>query len=453
MGTINKSFQMKGYVSKNGYKRIEDVLYECGVLYNAAIQEWDLAWEYNKTRITYQAQAIQFTQIRKEDEFWGDIAYNIGRGVLLFADYARKGYYSRHNSGWENPGKPKTKDPAEYRTINVATPYHGMIRGSKIRIPGMPPIRIRPTQELPHPVNIKTIRITKRGRRITVDLGYEIEETPLPESENTVGVDLGATTKVTLSTGDMFGSAIGDVIASDLGSEEIPISRDMGSLQNEKTRIIRAQQRMTNCKPGSRRWKARRRVLANLHDRERIRRRNENHRITTQIVRNYGLIVIEDINSGELTKSKRGTVDNPGKGVSARQTMNRDIRDRGWSYIQVQLEYKCRWRDRILLKVDPAYTSRQCSVCGYVTGKNSRSHNWSIFRCQSCGQSMNADVNAANNILSKGLEDVGHLSAINIKDIRFMRRVNKADKGELATMYNVSPQAINTILADIQGVK
>lgn len=65
------------------------------------------------------------------------------------------------------------------------------------------------------------------------------------------------------------------------------------------------------------------------------------------------------------------------------------------------LEYKLRWAGGSLILVDPAYTSQTCSVCGYVDAENRKTQK--RFHCLHCGREENADVNAAKNILAKGL--------------------------------------------------
>ena len=66
------------------------------------------------------------------------------------------------------------------------------------------------------------------------------------------------------------------------------------------------------------------------------------------------------------------------------------------------MEYKAKWRGNDIVKIDPAYTSQQCSCCGYVDRSNRKSQ--ANFECKKCNHTENADVNAARNILQKGLE-------------------------------------------------
>ena len=97
-----------------------------------------------------------------------------------------------------------------------------------------------------------------------------------------------------------------------------------------------------------------------------------------------------------MTRSAKGTVENPGVNVSAKSGLNREILKQTWGMIRQQLEYKAEWAGRTLVAVDARYTSQTCSECG-VIDKGSRSGK--SFKCVACGYEADADVNAARNIL------------------------------------------------------
>jgi putative transposase len=81
--------------------------------------------------------------------------------------------------------------------------------------------------------------------------------------------------------------------------------------------------------------------------------------------------------------------------------LNRSILNIGWNAIETMLAYKLEERGGTLLKINPAYTSQQCSACGTIDGGSRESQ--ARFACLHCGHEMNADHNAAINILRQGL--------------------------------------------------
>ena len=196
-------------------------------------------------------------------------------------------------------------------------------------------------------------------------------------SDNAVGLDMGVLDRVALSNGER-----------------------LGRRHKPNYKLRRAQQRLSRCRKGSHRWKQRRAVLSNLQDRERIRNRNECHRITTDIVRRFGLIAIENLNINDMSASAKGTIEEPGKNVKRKSGLNRSIREQTWGTIKQQLTYKAEWAGRRLVVVDPRHTSQTCSRCGVVDAAHRKGKG---YHCSFCGLSTDADVNAAVNILHRGL--------------------------------------------------
>lgn len=133
------------------------------------------------------------------------------------------------------------------------------------------------------------------------------------------------------------------------------------------------------------------------------------HKTTTMLVHDYDLIALEDLNlQGMSRKSKaKPDPDRPGaflpNGQSAKRGLNRSLRAASLAGIVSKLEYKTRLtgQNRLIL-VNPAYTSQTCSECGYCDSRNRESQ--ADFECKQCHMSMNADLNAANNILKRGLD-------------------------------------------------
>ena len=168
----------------------------------------------------------------------------------------------------------------------------------------------------------------------------------------------------------------------------------------KRERVKQARQRLSRCKKGSRRWRERRRVLSNQQHCQRVANRNEVHRLTTALVREYDLIIAEDLQITNMTRSARGTVEEPGKNVSAKSGLNRSINEQTWGLILTQLAYKAEWDGRELVKVDPRHTSQTCSVCGVVDASH---RSGKEYDCSSCGSHLDADSNAARVILQRGL--------------------------------------------------
>ena len=323
----------------------------------------------------------ELTGIRQDDpDFWGALSLQVSRGVIVRLDRARQSFFRRVRAG-ESPGFPRFKSSARWRTIEIAEPSAAMIKqrgkGYAICIKGLPTLRVRKGAELPPSGDLKGITIVRRGRRLWVNLTYRVESKPLSRSDLSVGLDMGVSERIALSTGE-----------------------SVDRRDKDNSRIARAQKRLSRCEKGSRKWRERRSILSNAQDRERILNRNECHRITTDLVRRFGLIAVEDLAIKNMTRSAKGTMERPGRNVSQKSGLNRSITEQSWGMLRTQLTYKAAWAGRELVAVAPQHTSQTCSGCGALD-KKARKGKW--FNCLQCGLSLDADTNAAINILDKAM--------------------------------------------------
>ena len=105
-----------------------------------------------------------------------------------------------------------------------------------------------------------------------------------------------------------------------------------------------------------------------------------------------------------MVRSAKGTVERPGKNVAAKSGLNRAISEQGWGILATQLAYKAQWYGRELVEVDPKHTSQTCSRCGKV---DAAARQKKKYHCGRCGLRIDADINAASNILARGLTATG----------------------------------------------
>jgi putative transposase len=133
------------------------------------------------------------------------------------------------------------------------------------------------------------------------------------------------------------------------------------------------------------------------------RRKDAIHKVTTQLAKTHGVLVIEDLKVKNMTASAAGTVEEPGKNVKAKSGLNRVILDRAFGFVRQCLAYKTAWYGSEVRKRPAPYTSQKCSCCGHIDAAN-RKGSW--FCCLKCGHAESAHTNAAKNILADGLEPV-----------------------------------------------
>ena len=125
------------------------------------------------------------------------------------------------------------------------------------------------------------------------------------------------------------------------------------------------------------------------------------HRLTTELVRTYRHICMEDTQIHNMTGSAKGTAEEPGTRVRQKAGLNREILSQGWYGFKQKFEYKCAWNDRIFTPVPARWTSTTCGNCGHSEKANRPTQE--RFHCRKCNYEANADANAAENIRRRGI--------------------------------------------------
>jgi putative transposase len=174
----------------------------------------------------------------------------------------------------------------------------------------------------------------------------------------------------------------------------------------EVKRMKRLQQRFARQRnTRSNRRKATKAALATMHGRIRGRRNDFAARTATDLTRNHGLVVVEDLRVKNMTASAKGTIAEPGRQVRQKRGLNRAILAKGWGGFLLKLQHSARYHGCAVVKVNPAFTSQTCNACGHIAPESRQSQ--AVFRCVIRGHQANADVNAARNILAAGLAVTG----------------------------------------------
>ncbi|ONH62566.1 transposase [Frankia sp. CcI49] len=244
-------------------------------------------------------------------------------------------------------------------------------RWSRCWIPKVGWVKFRLSRPVP---DFKSYRITRdRAGRWHVAFTVVPESIPAPGTGEAVGVDRGVTVSAALSTGELLSCP--------------------GLRPAEAARLARLQRRLAKAKRGSNRRRRLKARIARLKARETDRRKNWAEETSTDLARRFDLIRVEDLRIGNMTRSARGSVDQPGRNVRQKAGLNRGILANGWGLLVQRLEQKAPGR---VERVPAAYTSQRCSACGHVAAESRESQ--ARFRCVACGHTANADVNAAVNI-------------------------------------------------------
>ena len=181
----------------------------------------------------------------------------------------------------------------------------------------------------------------------------------------------------------------------------------------EQERYLRLARQLARQQKGSGRYRRTLRKMGKITDRLGNRRDNWVEQTTTALVRDYEVIVIEDLNVKGMVKAPapKPDPDQPGQylrnGAAAKATLNRLIHSSRWAQFRARLEDKTTRAGTMLVAVHPAHTSQECAECHHIAEGNRESQ--AVFRCLNCEHTDNADVNAARVLRARALHPDGTL--------------------------------------------
>lgn len=358
---MRPTFKFRLYPTRTQADALTGQLAEACRLYNAALQERRDAWRISGKSISLYDQSRQLKEIRAA----GDLTihtYDVSQDVLQRVDRAFKWFFRCAKNG-ERGGYPRFRSLTRYDSFTYTHYGNGcrLLDSGKLRVQGIGLLRVK----LHRPVKgkIKTVTIKREAGRWYVCFNVECEAQPLPSCNKPVGIDVGLSAFATLSDG-----------------AEVQNPR---YYKESYKKLRRAERKVSRRKKGSKRWRKAIQLLQRVHAHIREQRADFHHKVARNLVNNYGLIAVEDLNI---------------KGL-ARGIFSKSVTDAGWSAFLTKLSYKAENAGRTLIKVDPRGTSQRC-ICGACVPKI-LSQRW--HECQVCGLSVGRDHASALEILRLGL--------------------------------------------------
>ena len=236
--------------------------------------------------------------------------------------------------------------------------------------------------------DLKNATVTRKAGWWAVSLQTE-REIPEPEIRTgpEIGLDLGVASFATLSDGSRVHPGPELVAAMKRAEKKLVWERRKLSRKYRKG-------------PKSQNFRKQKLRVARASEHVADMRRDFLHKASTDLGKTHAAVFVEDLKIRNMTRSARGTRENPGRNVRQKAGLNRALLSQGWGTFLVLLECKLDRQGGRLVRVDPRNTSRTCFACGHAAAENRPDQ--ATFRCVSCGHEDHADSNAAKNILRAG---------------------------------------------------
>lgn len=363
---VKRAYKYRFYPTEEQAKQLARTFGCVRYVYNRALAERSRAWTQEQRRVTHAETDRMLTAWKRDpDTTW---LAEPSKGPL---QAALRNLQAAYDAFWrKQTAHPKFKKKG--RSRDSATYYRGTFtyRDGALKLAKQTePLNIVWSGPLPEDADPSQVTVSRDpAGRWHVSLLVEETIEPLPAAPNpAVGLDAGITSIYTLSTGEKITNPRHE-------------RKDRECLERAQRNLARKQKGSNN------RDKARRKV-ARAYARITDRRRDFLHKLSTRIIDENQVVVIEDLSVRNMVRN---------------HSLARAISDASWAQFRGMLEYKAEWYGREVIAIDRFYpSSKQCSACGAI--RDSLPLSIREWECPRCGASHDRDVNAAQNILAAGL--------------------------------------------------
>ena len=339
-------------------------------IYNHFLNERKEQYQSDKKSDNYYKQAATLTKLKKEEDTkW---LKEVNSQTLQFALRSLDTAFLNFFRG--NAQFPKFKSRKHKNTFTI--PQFGTLTDNKIHIPKFKEgIKVNVHREVKGKIGKMNITKTPTGKYY-VSIFTEQQIDDLPKTNKQVGIDLGLKDFVITSDNKKF--------------------KNNRYTKKYAKQLKKAQQHLSHKQKGSNGFEKQKLKVAKIHEKIASCRLDTLHKVSIELVKNYDLISVEDLNV---------------KGMIKNHKLSKHIADASWGNFVSLLQYKCNWYGKELVKVNRFYpSSKTCGDCGWINQDLKLSdREWT---CNSCGVVHDRDVNASKNILKEGLKIYGEELAI-----------------------------------------
>jgi len=368
-------YKFRLYPDKAQEAALNQTLSVCRLVYNSMVHERTALHDQGLKAPTFYTQAPALTQWKKVHAELKTVHSQVLQNVAIRVERAFQAFFRRVKTG-EAPGYPRLKGEGQYDSITY--PGSGFKVGASSVWLSVQGKQTQVKAKLHRSIigTVKTCTVRRYGRKWFACFSVEQEDDFLPPSADflppsaeSVGLDAGLNSFLALSDGDFI--------------------ENPRFFRKDEKALAKAGRKQAKTKKGSKERRKANKVLSRIHERVRNRRHNFVHQTARRLVNEYGMIAVEKL----VVKNMRGT-----------HCLAKSISDASWSMFRTVLTHKAESANREVIAVNPAYTSQDCSACGYrpdgVAGRTKKklSDRWHF--CPKCSASLDRDTNAAINILN-----------------------------------------------------
>jgi putative transposase len=353
-------------------------------VWNLAVEQQSWWWPGRGSAPSSAERYRQLTQARQTEPWLGAGSSSVQQQALWDFDRALAAFFGKTNRVGR-PGYRSSRGIQGFAIPNVRARRISR-RWGEVYVPKCGWVRFRWTRPLPDKLGTARVTCDRTGRWHVCFPAHQ----PSVCRERTgmmVGVDRGVRTALVTSTGQHYRAP-----------------RISG---RRAARYLALQRRLARQQRGSRQRERARQAMALIAARVADRRKDWAEKLSTRLIRDNDVIVLEKLNIAGMTRKPAPRPDpaQPGSFLpnraQAKAGLSRGILASAWGLLGQRIKDKGEASGVTVILVDARFTSQQCHACGHTEAANRDSQ--AVFACVSCGHQDHADRNAALNILARGL--------------------------------------------------
>jgi len=365
---MRKSYKYRLYPNAAQRRVLNAVLESCRRVYNKTLEWRETAYASGVSIGLYESN-LWLRCWKRADPTLAEVHSQVLQNVQERVHLAFEAFFHRVKTG-DEPGYPRFKGKGWYDSFTFKQSGF-TLAGDRLCLSKIGSLKIKLHRPVAGTIRTLTVRRDRLGNWYAC-FSCEVEPEPLPVSDQRVGIDLGLTTFATLSNGETIERQ--RWMARD--------ARDIARLQRQKEQYA---------KGSPERCKALR-ALNHAYQRVTNQRANFAHQASRRLVNGYGLIVFEDLDIQPMRQN-------------GSRTLHRGIDDVAWGQFVCFTAYKAESAGRDVIRIDPRGTTQECSRCSAIVPKDLSVR---LHLCPHCGLTLGRDLNAARNILARGLTSLRH---------------------------------------------
>ena len=363
----------------------------CRYIYNLYLNTWDTVYRHTGKGMSYNSCCKNMTELKKVLPWLKEAESTALQSSLRNLSNAFSAYFEKSA---EKPVFHKKGSHDSYTCRNNSDSIR-IVDSHHIQLPKLGIVKVRGLREINGRILNATVTKETTGKwYLSLQYETEIRDTYLLTG-NTVGIDLGIHDFIVLSDGTgICNPKIYAKYEKKLIREQKKLSRMFNANVSHYTerngkKYPVLKRPLKEC----RNYQKQKKVIAKIHEKIRNTRRDFEHKISTDLIKNHDVICMEDLDIKGMLETKK---------------MSKEISDVSWSEFTRMLEYKAEQHGRKIIRTDRYFPSSQkCHVCGHIQKENKdlRIRRW---ECPVCHTIHDRDINAAINIREKGMSMIQH---------------------------------------------